>query len=169
MQGSCVQCNKPLKVFESVIRGMGPVCAAKVLSDYEKEGIDDCIDLPFHPEHKDIICRRDPDGVKHFNIFQVFRHHSPSGFEWGYGGSGPADFALNIIELFMRERGFPQKVRIWDGNKITRETQMLYQDFKRSRLFGSLPHRGGTIKGDDIRTWITRRLVEIKSRPDYRP
>lgn len=24
-------------------------------------------------------------------------HHSPTGFEWGYGGSGPADLALSIL------------------------------------------------------------------------
>ena len=24
-------------------------------------------------------------------------HHSPSGFEWGYGGSGPADLARSIL------------------------------------------------------------------------
>jgi hypothetical protein len=27
---------------------------------------------------------------------RVFRH-SPDGFEWGYGGSGPADLALSIL------------------------------------------------------------------------
>jgi hypothetical protein len=25
------------------------------------------------------------------------RYHSPDGFEWGYGGSGPAELALNIL------------------------------------------------------------------------
>ncbi len=25
------------------------------------------------------------------------RNHSPSGFEWGYGGSGPAQLALAIL------------------------------------------------------------------------
>src|SRR6266436_5928682 len=28
-------------------------------------------------------------------------YHSPDGFEWGYGGSGPADLALNILGLFV--------------------------------------------------------------------
>src|SRR5579862_9119212 len=27
--------------------------------------------------------------------------HRPSGFEWGYGGSGPADLALNILNWFV--------------------------------------------------------------------
>ena len=28
---------------------------------------------------------------------QRVRNHSPSGFEWGYGGSGPAQLALAIL------------------------------------------------------------------------
>lgn len=31
----------------------------------------------------------------HFS--QQFRNHSPDGFEWGYGGSGPAQLALGIL------------------------------------------------------------------------
>jgi len=30
--------------------------------------------------------------------------HSPDGFQWGYGGSGPADLALNmLVDYFMRK------------------------------------------------------------------
>ena len=30
-------------------------------------------------------------------------YHSPDGFEWGYGGSGPADLALAILVDFFEE------------------------------------------------------------------
>ena len=30
--------------------------------------------------------------------------HSPTGFSWGYGGSGPADLALAMLVDFLRER-----------------------------------------------------------------
>jgi len=33
------------------------------------------------------------------NVPHHIVHHSPTGFEWGYGGSGPADLALNLAEL----------------------------------------------------------------------
>jgi hypothetical protein len=39
---------------------------------------------------EDIICERKEEGV-FVNIPQTIVDHSPSGFEWGYGGSGPAD------------------------------------------------------------------------------
>ena len=28
---------------------------------------------------------------------QVYRNHSPDGFAWGYGGSGPAQLALAVM------------------------------------------------------------------------
>jgi hypothetical protein len=35
------------------------------------------------------------------NVEHRFVVHSPTGFECGYAGSGPADFALNILALFV--------------------------------------------------------------------
>lgn len=50
------------------------------------------------------------------------RNHSPDGFNWGYGGSGPAQLALAIcIELY--------------GNK---HAQKIYQNFK-FRYIATLP------------------------------
>lgn len=43
------------------------------------------------------------------------RNHSPTGFEWGYGGSGPAQLALAILADHF-------------GNDDS--AQELYQDFK---------------------------------------
>ncbi len=42
-------------------------------------------------------------------------NHSPSGFGWGYGGSGPAQLAYAILRHHLRDK--------------TR-AQMVYQDFK---------------------------------------
>ncbi len=43
------------------------------------------------------------------------RNHSPTGFEWGYGGSGPAQTALALLLDYTRDRDVALK---------------LYQDFK---------------------------------------
>lgn len=37
------------------------------------------------------------------NVPHTITYHSPSGFEWGYGGSGPADLALNLAELVVQK------------------------------------------------------------------
>jgi hypothetical protein len=127
---------------------MGAICAANA-NNFESS---DRVDLPFDHAAKDIICERREDGL-HFNIFQVFRHHSPTGMEWGYAGSGPADFALNILELFARELGEKPTVRLWDGNRVTFTAWKYHQRFKESAVF-DLPKAGGRIRGDDIRSWL---------------
>ena len=62
-------------------------------------------------------------------------NHSPSGFEWGYGGSGPAQLALALLADHL-------------GNDDT--AIGLHQDFK-SRVVASLPYRGWTLTGEQIR------------------
>jgi len=51
-----------------------------------------------------IICKRALDGTPEVNIKQEIVCHSPTGFEWGYGGSGPADLALNILYYVTRDK-----------------------------------------------------------------
>jgi hypothetical protein len=51
---------------------------------------------------------------------QDIRNHSPDGFSWGYGGSGPAQFALAVMLKF-----FPKE-----------EALDLYQSFKRDIISG---------------------------------
>lgn len=157
-------CNKPLTVLQSVERGLGPICAAKKALEMALSESGDHVDLPFDPATKDIVIERREDGL-HFNIYQTIHHHSPTGFEVGYGGSGPADFALNILEMFMRERGdrptLPlRNFKIADGErqtptdiKICEASWHMHQDFKWA-FVANVGHNGGTIKGDMIRHWI---------------
>lgn len=49
-------------------------------------------------------------------------NHSPDGFNWGYGGSGPAQLSLAILLLY------------WPKNMATK----YYQDFK-FKFIGGLP------------------------------
>jgi hypothetical protein len=60
-------------------------------------------------------------------------NHSPSGFEWGYGGSGPAQLALALLADHL-------------GNDD--EALKLYHDFKRT--VANLPSYGWTLTSDQI-------------------
>lgn len=51
-------------------------------------------------------------------------NHSPNGFEWGYGGSGPAQLSLALLAD-----------HLGDGERAAR----LHQEFKR-KVVTSLPH-----------------------------
>jgi len=93
------------------------------------------------PDFGDTICSRDENGII-TNVPRRITKHSPDGFEWGYCGSGPADFALNILSCYIGE----QEAR--SGG--------LYQDFKREFVSG-LPEKGGTIKRKDVFQWLEKR------------
>jgi len=73
------------------------------------------------------------DGVP---LPQRIVYHSPTGFEFGYGGSGPADLALNILALFVTRR----------------EAEQLHQDFKWAFIGSAFP--GQTLRAATVRAWI---------------
>jgi hypothetical protein len=85
---------------------------------------------------EDIVCLMDANG-RHVNIRQRIVRHSPTGFAWGYGGSGPADLALNILSVFIGQAA----------------AESLYQDFK-WEFIASMPSHGGTIPRETILNWI---------------
>lgn len=61
-------------------------------------------------------------------------NHSPSGFEWGYGGSGPAQLALALLADHLSD----------DGQAV-----LHYQDFKRT-VVARLPYRGWTLTSEQV-------------------
>ncbi len=117
--------------------------------------------LPFDPETKDIVCERTGPrpGEIRANIAQVHVHHSPTGFAWGYGGSGPADLALNIAALFLPLEPGEVGVELRDGTEVSADAWEVYQALKRE-LVATLPGEGGTIPGDAVRAWLRARGVE---------
>jgi len=94
-----------------------------------------------------VMFKRTEDGIE-TNIPHEMIYHSPDGFEWGYGGSGPADFALNILFAFTNDEMFSRD---------------MHQEFKWFFIAGA-PKEGGEIKNSDIRTWITDKLKSYDPR-----
>jgi hypothetical protein len=124
---------------------MGPVCKAKKWVEIYKQG--DLFMVEAIPDFGDVVCSRNSDRI-HTNVPRRITRHSPDGFEWGYGGSGPADFALNILSVYIG-----QEAAQFCG---------LYQDFK--WLFvAKLPKKGGTIRRDDVMRWVEANKEKIVS------
>jgi len=72
--------------------------------------------------------------------------HSPDGFNWGYGGSGPADLALAILADLIGEE----------------EARKHYQAFKWD-FIAKLPQgKGWTLKEEQIRNWLIDRTIGEK-------
>ena len=151
MVSQCQVCGRILKNEPWVSMGIGRVCAGyagiEVPKTYKSRGIRQTAkSIGKHGRSigkamgvYDLVLQRRPDGVPEVNIPHAIVHHSPTGFEWGYGGSGPADLALNILSAMI-------------GPEAAREGG-LYQKFKWDFIAG-LPHEGGTIKAVDIEAWL---------------
>lgn len=63
-----------------------------------------------------------------------YAHHSPDGFEWGYGGSGPSDLALALLADALGPE--PDTVRIWKGAQVGRRAWHLHQPFRDAYVAG---------------------------------
>lgn len=70
------------------------------------------------------------------------RRHSPDGFAWGYGGSGPAQLALALLLHFTNDKLFSSRY---------------YQMFKSDILVPMDIDLDFRIKDDVVRDWIKRR------------
>lgn len=67
-------------------------------------------------------------------------NHSPDGFSWGYGGSGPSQLAFAIL------------FDATDGDLDT--TRSLYMDFKRDRISHLDQNSGFEITKEEVLEWI---------------
>lgn len=83
--------------------------------------------------------------------------HSPTGYGWGYGGSGPADLALSILCDMLGER--PTEKQIYHGRF---EAYLHHQDFKRKFVARWEYDSGFEIDSDTIAGWLRKRGVEVQ-------
>jgi len=94
---------------------------------------------------EDIVCSRSEDGKANVNIEHKIIRHSSDGFEWGYGDSGPAELALNIMhEYFVKDIA-----------------ERFYQDSKID-FIAKLPREGGTIVHQDVVHWLYKKMNKDK-------
>lgn len=83
---------------------------------------------------KCIVTRDDKEIDPRLDLF----NHSPTGFEWGYGGSGPAQTALAILADYLD-----------DDDRAVR----LHQKFKWD-VIAKMPHKGWSIGESIVRGWL---------------
>lgn len=127
------------------------------------------MDRGFHDIHLNepitdgVILRRDESGV-YTNVPHLVVHHSPSGYEWAYYGSGPADLALNIVELALMHLGYRGKLeQCWQG-RCFRLAYALHQRFKRD-FIAKANRQGATIPFEDVLAWVKQRMPQGEDEP----
>ncbi len=85
---------------------------------------------------QDVVLYRRIDGTARASVAHVPRH-SPTGIEWGYCGSGPADLARSVLLALTDEA----------------TAERLYQRFK-ADVVARIPHPGGVLRAADVRAWV---------------
>jgi len=106
----CRICNRWLKNPVAIQKGIGPVCERKggpnISIKRKKEGNGDVI-VPY--DGGDIFIERMSNGTTpdtasgcRTNVPLQNDTKSPTGYNFGYGGSGPASFAMNVCLLFFK-------------------------------------------------------------------
>lgn len=75
-------------------------------------------------------------------LSQRLVNHSPDGFMWGYGGSGPSQLALALMVHFCTSHA---------------EAMRFYQDFKKDYVAQWDKDRDFQIDSDHIEAWLTGR------------
>ena len=171
MTGSytCAVCNRELKNPESVRMGIGPICRARLerealAREIDPETTDNMLSLTLFPLDESVVLIRDERGIS-TNVPRIVTRHSPTGYEWGYGGSGPADLALNICEYYVRvlrnegvEIGKAHKLHSGFAHDMTLK---VYQQFKAEFIAGA-PIEGGSLNANYIMSWLKARIPEQK-------
>lgn len=164
--GTCVRCGRPLSNDESARAGMGPVCRAKAAATDSGALLADAPVLCGVPPIAEVglICRRLSDGRAAANVPHVIQYHSPNGFEWGYGGSGPAELALNALHAIMpplpgeQTRSHRSAVDERSHVRVSEAAERLHQDFKWQFIAG-MPKAGGFVPLDVINEWLGKKLA----------
>jgi hypothetical protein len=102
---------------------------------------------PYPPE---AFVYVETDGVGRVNFERVMlykslqiRNHSPTGFEWGYGGSGPHQLALALL---------------MDATGDTDLAERLYSSFLTSHVL-RWDREGFSVSDDYIKAWAKNQKV----------
>jgi hypothetical protein len=174
----CTRCMTPLGTIIAADRGMCGRCWTTLRGDMSTlyAGAGALAHPTSGPEF--LFSRVRVDGVEYATTNVPWRHvsHSPSGIEWGYSGSGPADLALNLLS-FMRPvtaadivtvRGPRESVDVvidtpplWelhDGTHVLRDVYRVHQTFKQE-FITPLDRMRGSIRADAIRAFLANRGI----------
>lgn len=162
----CSVCNRGLKNPVAIAKGIGPKCEkklgfAKGIAQDEADGLQRPLAVAMQTDVR--VWRETEQGAVHVNVPRCAIWHSPTGFECGYAGSGPADLALNILNAFVPPRA-EKPSNNWEDDReddplpcfrgvTSRFAARHHQEFKRDFIQG-MDRMGGKLEARRILEWI---------------
>lgn len=154
--GHCRKCKRPLTNLASMAIGYGPVCRASMITGNDTNNNEEARLVTLkQPIEYDIVLRFTNGTADQYqtNVPWSCIIHSPTGFSWGYSGSGPADLALNILNAFCPPGYDKQIATDCYKGRCSLTAEELHQKFKAEFIAG-MPKEGGVIKAAAIREFI---------------
>lgn len=168
----CIRCGRPLTNPKSIRRGMGPVCFRKTGGAVGSAGAggsgysDRYLDVDL--EEGGLIMNRpdtEEDGKPpvETNVPHLVEQHSPSGFEFGYEGSGPSDLALNATMIVLNRVADEKEIQLegsveLQSGSVSRLVWRQYQDFK-ERFVAPCPREGARVPWEKLKEWALGKLA----------
>lgn len=83
---------------------------------------------------------------------QAIENHSPDGFNWGYGGSGPAQLALGLMLKFTDEKEMALQI---------------YQAFKWDVIANQPEDQDLNLEIAKIKSWVELKIKELYPEKKY--
>ena len=132
--------------------------------------------LPLPIQDHGLVMRREssgegPRGTVKTNVPHRVERSSPDGFEFGYGGSGPSDLALNAVEHLIQtlaEEGVIDSPSDYytEGDGDVQKRQVSKVAFQLARAFKAkfvapVSQSGGAVEYGVLKTWLLKQL-EVK-------
>lgn len=106
-----------------------------------------------YPLKDGVVLRRNEKGEPETNVLWVVTSHSPCSYEWNYGGSGPADLALNIAEHALNALHYKgNRQKCFKGDCFDLAWAM-HQELK-WKFIASAPREGTIIPWQDILDFV---------------
>ena len=104
-----------------------------------------------------LVLRRDENGCW-TNCPHLVIHHSPTGFEFGYGGSGPGDLALNVVEALLNHLEYSgPRMQCYDGECFEMAFE-LHHPFK-WQFIATANRNGARIPFSDMVEWVKEKIA----------
>jgi hypothetical protein len=107
------------------------------------------------------------EGEAKTNVPWRAKEHSPTGFEWGYEGSGPSDLALNLLEevlLGLHHKG--ARTECFAGSCFV-AAWLAHWDFRR-QFIATLPRAGGALSREAVEVWLAGWLINYEAKQGHK-
>lgn len=161
--GQCGVCGRKLTNPKSVQAGIGPVCAGKGGGN-DMQDDDRPYDMPIDRDFREngLIMRRDA-GIVFTNVPHYAVQYSPDGYEFGYGGSGPNDLALNAVHHLLLLEGYQGEMgEGYQSGQVFALAHTLKGAFLAAFIAGVDRHKGAEVPYERLRAWLYDYAGQLK-------